>query len=93
MDEEELTYYVVKAPRGTQAPQLPLHPDSAFLSAYAGQTQNRLTVFGDNTAQMRNRAGALLFRFEVADSMEYVKFVGKGKHLLCRKMSGPHRTA
>ncbi len=88
MDEFELTYYVEKH-RAEQVTQLPLHPDSAFLSAYSGQTQNRLTVFGDNTAQMHNRAGALLFRFEVADSMEYVKFVGKGKHLLCRKMSGP----
>lgn len=87
MDEQEMTYYLVNH-RAEKAPQLPLRPDSAFLHAISDQTQNRLTVFGDNTAQMRNAAGALLFRFEVADSMEYVKFVGKGKHLLCRKMSG-----
>lgn len=86
MDEAEMTYFVKG--RTGHAPQLPLHPDSAFLQAVCDQTQNRLTVFGNNTAQMRNAAGALLLRFEVADSMEYVKFVGKGKHLLCRKMSG-----
>lgn len=87
MDEAEMTYFVKG--RTGHAVQLPLHPDSAFLHAVSDQTQNRLTVFGNNTAQMRNAAGDLLFRFEVADSMEYVKFVGKGKHLLCRKMSGP----
>ncbi len=87
MDEAEMTYFVKG--RTGHAVQLPLHPDSAFLHAISDQTQNRLTVFGNNTAQMRNAAGDLLFRFEVADSMEYVKFVGKGKHLLCRKMSGP----
>jgi len=87
MDKSEMTHFV--RDRTGRAVQFPLHPDSAFLSAFCMSSKNRLTVFGNNTAQMRNGAGALLFRFGVADSLEYVKFVGKGKYLLCRKMSGP----
>lgn len=87
MDEIEMNYYLERH-RGERALSFPPHPDSVFLSAFSRHTRNRLTVFGDNTAQMRDSTGILLFRIEVADSMEYVKFVGEGKHLLCRKMSG-----
>lgn len=87
MGEEEMSYFFEQ--RTGKTLQLPLRPDAPFLEATCMETGNRLLVFGNNTAQMRNRAGALLFRFEVADSLEYVQFVGNGKHLLCRKMSGP----